>query len=455
MKKSRTILMSALVFIATACRTGGKTPEASDTAGLGAPTSEGVPIQFVSDLPAGVARELYRNLAELARASSPTGRFSDIQDLPFSMTCHNFSGDETRCRLVYSGPEIKLKVAEFLFQTMAGNITLARGCTGSNCKNPFKVWWRTKPRREKGKQLYDFEVCQIKGLEASVATNERFAVLGNVMDSMVGQPHIHGFSVTIEEISRLGPKYEPNGTPVLDSTGKQELELKTDYRVIAAQAGLGPIGNFPHPGCNLSDDNPSDVVANARRGMGQDLGNVPPGVLESAPGRLVKVAMDVNAYVGKTSSGQAMKFNMRCQPRSDQPVCEMRYQGPPVTFPIPAYVTGIFDGAVEFLRPCRNPGCRQYDEVNVKLAAYAKDGLEHIEVCSIQGAELFTKARLPWQERIIGMPDLKGIKLAMDPGPGRDDPADPISRRKPVLKEFYMGVSNIGPFPTPNCEFKQ
>ena len=332
---------------------------------------------------------------------------------------------------------------------------VARRCGGAGCDNPFKMWWRTKPRRDNGKQLYDFEVCQIKGVEAGVGPSERFAVLGQILDNVMGQPQVKGFGVTIEEFSRMAPKFDASGAPVLDAQGKQVTDAMLDYRVVGAQAGVGMIGNFPHPGCNLSDDEAGDVVASKRSGPGQDLGNVPAALLTSAPGRLVKVAMDINAYVGKTSSGQAMKFNMRCQSQPDHPVCEMRYQGPPVTFPVPSYITGIFDGTVEFLRPCRNPGCRQYNEVIAKMTAYAKGGLEHIELCSIQGAEVFTKMRLPWQDRIVGMPDLKGVKLALDPGPGKDDPMNPLSTGKPVLKEFFMGVSNIGPFPTDHCEFSR
>ena len=455
MRKLTKGFLCTIAITATACRTDKDYASGPELRGLGVPSDEGVPINFVSDLPAGLAHELYRNFGNLARASSVNGRFQDIKELPFAMTCENFPGDETRCRLVYNGPEIKVKLADLLFQTMAGNVALARRCGGAGCNNPFKMWWRTKSRQDKGKQLYDFEVCQIKGAEAGIGSGERFAVLGKVLDSILGQPLIKGFSVTIEEYSRMAPKFDARGVAVLDAQGKPVTDSMRDYRVIAAQAGLGAIGDFPHPGCGLSDDDPSDVVARAGDGLGKNFGEIPASLLEAAPGRLVKVVMDVNAYVGKTSSGQTMKFNTRCQSHADQPVCEMRYQGPPLTLPVPSYVTGIFDGTVEFLRPCRNPGCRQYTEVVSKMTAYAKNGLEYIEICSLQGAEIFTKMRFPWQERIVGMPDLKGIKLALDPGPGKDDPKSPFSARKPVLKEFYMGVSNIGPFPTTNCEFSR
>lgn len=423
--------------------------------GLGLPTENGIPIKFVSNLPATVAHEFFRNIELVAQASSPNGRYDEMRTLSFNIKCGKYSGDETRCRLIYSGPEIKLKLAEFLFGTMAGNVVVAKGCKGANCNNPFKMWWRSSPRYQHGKPVFDFEVCQIKGLEATIGSGQRFSVLGTAMDKIVGMPQLKGLAVTIEEFKTQGPKFDANGEIVVDSAGNPEDEDKLDYRVIDAQAGFAGIGNFPRAGCNLPDDAREDHITSRSIVQQDSIIKAPASLLAAAPGRLIKFAIDINDYMGTTSSDQAMDISMTCQSIPGHPVCEVHYKGPQFSFPIPNYVTGIFDGSVEFLRKCTNPGCKQYEKAKFKLGAYTQNGLENIEICSMEGAELITKKRLPWQERLTGMPDLKGMMLSIDPRNQQMQGKSNQAFAEPIMVDFYMGVANIGPFPTNNCEFKR
>lgn len=454
-RRALSLWLLAISLMAYACRSTKSEQDAlSDAKGLGLPTAEGVPMQFISDLPAGVAHELFKNIEPLANASSPTGKYADIRELPFSITCLPFPGDETRCRMVYKGPEIKLKLANFLFQTMAGQVVMSRGCQGEDCKNPFKMWWRSKPRSSAGKKYYDFEVCQIKGLEAGVGAGQRFGVLGSLLEAISGKPDLKGFAVTIEEFQSMRPKFDDDGQPVRDANGRQEYAALPDYRVVAAEAGVAMLGSFPHPGCEMPGEAAEDLVQGPRGGLADKLGSAPSALLAEAPGKLVKFAIEVNDYVGRTSVGRPMQIFMRCQPIPGRPSCEMRYRGPHAVMPVPGWITGIFDGTVEFLRECKNPGCKQYDEATVKLSAYSKDGLEHIDLCSMQGVELFTRFRIPGQQHVVGMPDLKGMSMVIDPR-GQDHPGEPASNLKPVMKKFVMGISKIGPYPTTACDLQK
>lgn len=453
----RLIKAAALFVILANCRHGQQHADSGNQLqGVGLPTPDGIPINFISQLPATVAHELFRNIELIAQASSPNGKFADMRELPITVKCGRFSGDETRCRLVYSGPEINLKLADFLFDTMAGNVVVAKGCKGPGCPNAFKMWWRSTARYQHGKPVFDFEVCQIKGLEAELGVNQRFSVLGTAIDRVVGIPQLKGLAVTVEEYKTSGPKFEPNGNIALDENGYPIDEEKIDYRVIDAQAGFAGIGNFPRAGCNLPDDKSEDQIPSRSVFQPDSIIKAPVTMLESAPGRFVKLAVDINDYMGKTSGNNPMNISMLCQSIPGHPVCEIRYRGPQFSFPIPSYITGIFDGSVEFLRKCKNPGCKQYEEAKFKLGAYTKDGLEYLEICSMEGAELITKRRLPWQDRLTGMPDIKGMMLSIDPrAQSNERESFKEANAEPIMVDFYMGIANVGPFPNSNCEFKR
>jgi len=429
---------------------------ASTAQGLGMPTSEGLPITFSSTLPAQMAAEAYRNFPYLVAASDPSG--GPQRTLPVSIKCENYSPGEQHCHLSYEGPEMKMALGSFLFGTMAGHVVLSKDCNDGSCgDNKFQMWWRTVARRgAEGQPVYDFEVCDIRGLEAKIGTKSAgewkapFDYLGQLISSVGYLPEVHGLRVSVEEFEDTVPAYNESGRPKLASDGKQIMEPMRNYRPIAAYAGIGPIGAFPNSHCQLKGEQ-----ANARyrdtTEMDASEGNIrrlPKAMAQKIPAGQVKLMHDVLSYVAKQSSSKPIAASIRCQNKAPRHHCQINYRGPELHMPIPKYLTGAVDAQIIVLRQCQNLGCQQKDESVIKLAAYPAGALHVLEVCSMTGVELAPDpAYFPGFGRQLGIPDVHGASIWMTPTSTSTEEITASS-----LIKLLLGVGSIGKYPTPACD---
>lgn len=439
-------------LIAISCRTP-KSAEASQVEGMGLPTEEGVPITFLSNLPAQVGHEVFQNLGRIMAAANPDGRYQNIKPMDVMITCERASPAENHCRMMYDGPEMKLTLAEMLFRSMSGNVYVRRGCKGQGCdKAPLKIWWRTVAKKlPSGENGIDFEVCDIRGLEAGVSVNTPFALGSALLDKINYKPDIKGFQASIvENITQVAGTDDPGRRD-----GSPEREASVTFRALGLKAGLGPIGAFPNANCLLKDDHEAAYFQKQKTPKKtQDL-PLSNEVLSQIPTQYIQFAADVTEHMAQESAGQTLHLNLRCQDIPQKPVCEMRYRGPTLTIPIPRYITGVLDSEVQILRKCQNLGCKQQTESIIRMATYQTDDLETIEMCSTSGLEITTWKKMPSQSRIIGAPDIKGMIMRIAPGtvpPGRD-PQDPRVQTLATLKSFHIGFAGLGAYPSTRCLF--
>ena len=263
MRLRRLALRGAITMMTTAAIQCRHSTSATPTS-IGMPTAEGLPLTFVSNLPAEMTAELYKNLPFIAAASNPA--VGQRRELPVRIQCEAFHQAENHCHMTYQGPEIRMQLAAFLFGTMSGNVTVSKGCPGPSCSsNQFSVWWRTVARQSNtGDRIYDFEVCDIRGLEASVGSistdqNGPFDYLGQVLSSVAYVPTINGLRVSVAEHEESVPAFNERGQPKLGSNGQPETTLIRNYRPIAAFAGIGP-----------SAPSPTATASSAARALMQD-----------------------------------------------------------------------------------------------------------------------------------------------------------------------------------------
>ena len=456
MRLRRLALGGAIAMITAAviqCRhSSSSTPTA-----IGTPTAEGLPITFVSNLPAEMTAELYKNLPFIAAASNPA--VGQRRDLPVRIQCEAFNRTENHCRMTYQGPEIRMQLAAFLFGTMSGNVTVSKGCQGTFCtSNPFSVWWRTKARQtNSGDRIYDFEVCDIRGLEASVdsITTDHtgpFDHLGQLLSSVAYVPTINGLRVSVAEHEESVPAFDERGLPKLDVNGKPETTLIRQYRPIAAFAGVGPIGAFPNSRCQLRGEGPDarfrDTTQMDRTAT--NINSLPKMAAEKIPVGYIRLSHDVVSELVKQSDGKRLQFNLTCLNQKPKSTCNITYRGPELTIPIPSYITGAVDAQVKILRECKNFGCKTRDEALIKLTAYPTGSNQALEVCSMTGVELAPDPKyFPGVSQHMGIPDIHGILMLINPD-GR--PLETGLPPKPLLTKAILGIGNIGIFPTNHCE---
>ena len=454
------VLCIIFLILPLSCRTWAPQETESVTVGLGKPTAEGVPISFRSNLPARVGHEIFKNLEFLAEASTPDSKLVNMRPLDFEIICESASSQEHRCRLTYTGPEIKLKLAEFLFRSMAGSVYVRRGCKDRNCETPpLQLWWRAVHRHGDGfPQEFDFEICDIRGLEAGIGVQMPFAFGMEFLEKVSYRPEILGFKATIASSFTEVVKTDDDGQPTA-AAGPPQHERVESFVGKSLGAGLGPLGGFPNNHCWLDED---------RKRLGFKLHPqkkewtlpVSAQMLESVPANFIKFLFDATRHLAKASCGQKMAVTLRCQNVPLRSVCEIRYQGPQLTLPIPRYMTGIFNAEIVFLRDGKNLGTKKRKEAVIQLAAYREDHFETIEMCSASGIEIQNVRKFPLQNRLFGAPDIKGMILRFDPkvlasgGVSQDPRQEPPS----VLKTFHMGLGIKGlggRYPTNRCEFYQ
>ena len=410
--------------------------------GIQAPDAEGLGMTFVSALPAVVAHEAIQNLPLIAAVSNPDKTVAGIRELPVVIRCQSAGNQESRCELSYTGPEVKLNLTEFFFHTMAGTAFARRGCTQPGCvQEPLRIHWRSRSfATAEGKNRYEIDVCRIDGLEAGITLGGGFTFLTKRLNDLSYKPKINGFRATIEEMQAPGPLFDDYGFALLDSAGKQKVGPTTDYRIVEAYAGAGPVGPFPTDDCLLSGGSfatPAVVVGASSLAAGK----LPDKALATAPGKLVKFLADVTDHLAAAAKGADMAISLRCRDTSPGPICAITYRGPEITIPLPSYITGVCSANVVVQRECRNLLCRRLDSAEVKLATFIRGGAELLEVCSMKGMELTSMKKLPWQDRILGAPDLAGAMVTVDTSGGA-----------PILSKFRVGIGGFGDYPTSHCE---
>jgi hypothetical protein len=456
MRFPKLALVGAAAFAATVtvqCRHANSTSKAQ---GLGAPTAEGLPITFSSSLPAQMAAEAYRNLPFLVEASDPGG--GPRRALPVTIKCESHGPQENHCRLRYEGPEMKMHLGSFLFGTMAGHVVLSKGCSAANCSDGnFQMWWRTVARKNaEGQAVYDFEVCDIRGVEAKIGTKNLgewkapFDYLGQMISSVGYLPEVHGFRVSVEEFEDSVPAYDDNGKPKLTTDGKQIFEPMRNYRPIAAFAGIGPLGAFPNSNCQLRGEptNPSFRDAGDMDGSEDNIRRLPKVMTQKIPAGQVKLIHDVLSNVANQSDGKTMVASVRCQKRSARNNCEINYRGPELNVPIPKYLTGAVDAQIVILRQCKNAGCLQREESVIKLASYPTGAMNVLEVCSMTGVELAPDSKyFPGFGSHLGIPDVHGATMWMTPTSAPFEEAT-----QSALTKVILGVGSIGRYPTADCD---
>ncbi len=456
MRFSKLALVCAGTIISAATLQCRHSNSPSSAQGLGTPTSEGLPITFSSALPAQMAAEAYRNLPLIVAASDPSG--GPRRTLPVTIQCESHGIGENHCLMRYDGPEVKMNLGSFLFGTMAGHVVLSKGCTIGNCGDKsFQMWWRSVSRKSnEGKAIYDFEVCDIRGLEAKIGTKSTddwkapFDYLGQLISSVGYLPEVHGLRVSVEEFEDQIPAYDDQGRPKLNSSGKQALEPMTNYKPIAAYAGIGPLGAFPNSHCQLRGER-ADSRFRETTDMDASEGNIrnlPKSLTHRVPAGQVKMLHDVFSYLVNESSGKTIAASIQCQNQGSRSNCEIKYRGPELKIPIPKYLTGAVDAQLVILRQCRNVGCSQRDESTVKLSAFQSGGLNVLEVCSLTGVELAPNPTyFPGFGTQLGIPDVHGAGMWMTP---TTTPSDEITES--ALTKVILGVGSIGKYPTSDCD---
>ena len=446
--RHRLALIAAVFALdATAC----KTPSQNSTAqSIGMPDSEGVPVTFLNNNVARVMHELFQNMPYLAKTSNPSGVINDIKNLSESIRCEQVNPKENHCRFTYSGPELSTKFFESFFQTMAGYVSIRKGCSdAATCTQPpAAIWWRTLARDDgPGPKQWDFEVCRINGVLASVGSGQRFRFLDQLLSTVGYIPQLHGLKVTVEQTERDAPKLNEDDTPQLDSNGKPLMEKIPDFKAVSGLAGLGPLGPFPTQNCALSDDPKDSSASGPLAAVKGALGGLPGPLLSKVPAPLVKTVIDTTQRLSAKFSGSELKIALRCRNNPNRPVCHFSYIGPEITVPAERNITGTPNKEIVILRGCQNPGCKQYSEATIDMTAYTKDQVETVEFCSMQGFEIATKKSIPLQGTVFGLPDLRGLIARVKVNASNDPQAD----ADPVLQSLKLGISGLGNYPTNNC----
>jgi hypothetical protein len=409
-----------------------------------------VPVTFLNNDVARVMHELFQNMPNLAKTSNPSGASSEMQNLAESIRCEQVNPKESHCRFTYSGPELSTKLIEVFFQTMAGYVSIRKGCAdAATCTQPpATIWWRTLARDSgTGPKQWDFEVCRINGVLATLGSGERFRFLDQLLSTVGYIPQLHGFKVTVEQTERDAPKLNSDDTPQLDSNGKPVMEKIPDFKPVSSLAGLGPLGPFPTQNCALSDDPKESHASGPVAAIKGALGGLPGPLLSKVPAPLVKTLIDTTQLLGAKFSGSELKFALRCRNNPNRPVCHLSYIGPEVTVPAERNITGTPNKEIVILRGCHNLGCKQYSEATIDLTAYTKDKVEIVEFCSMQGFEIATKNTIPLEGAVFGVPDLMGLIARVQVNASNDPQAD----ADPVLQSLKLGISKLGNYPTHNC----
>ncbi|MCX6109220.1 MAG: hypothetical protein NTZ90_06410 [Proteobacteria bacterium] len=446
--RHRLALIAAVFALdATAC----KTPNQNSTAqSIGIPDSEGVPVTFLNNDVARVMHELFQVMPNLAKASNPSGVINEIQVLSESIRCEQVNAKENRCRFTYSGPELSTKFVEVFFQTMAGYVSIRKGCAdAATCTQPpAAIWWRTLARDNgTGPKQWDFEVCRINGVLATVGSGERFRFLDQFLSTVGYIPQLHGFKVTVEQTERDAPKLNPDDTPQLDSSGKPVMEKIPDFKPVSGVAGLGPLGPFPTQSCALSDDPKESPASGPLAAIKGALGGLPGPLLSKVPAPLVKTLIDTTQLLGDKFSGENLKMTLRCRNSPNRPACHLSYIGPEITVPSERNITGTQNKEIVILRGCKNPGCKQYTEAMIDMTSYTKDNIEIVEFCSMQGFEIATRKNIPFQGTVFGIPDFVGMIARVKVNASND----PLADADPILQSLKLGISRLGNYPTHNC----
>ena len=167
-------------------------------------------------------------------------------------------------------------------------------------------------------------------------------------------------------------------------------------------------------------------------------------VYEEISGDVAKYVHEITQHIAQDAGDERLSLSFRCENFPSQSNCTLGYVGPPVTIPLPSYITGIIDADIKLLRQCKNLGCRQEEELSIKLSVLEDDGRHIVNICDIRGMEASNMSKLPFQERLFGMPNIKGLSIAIAPD-GRPDGG-------PSIDKFRLGIGPFGQYPTERCD---
>ena len=409
---------------------------------------DGIPINFTSSFTPNLVHAIATNIPHLLNATKLAQKHNQLPP-GVDLRCETLDDQETRCLLQYNSQEIKVRADDLFFGAVGGTLTVRKGCNKDSCDVPkAKVWWRTiKSELAGNENEYTLEVCNIEGVRLGLGFSGPLKAATSLLGKLINAPQLNGMKVKVESYQGIGPLFTEYGYPLLDELGTRIFGPKTKYKTTSVHMGLGPVGGFPNKNCALienpsqSSRDESDFKVNAVEDYN---GGLPSRTYEDISGASIRYATEITNYLGKDSNSELMSINASCTEQSRATNCSLTYEGPALSIPLPKYITGVFDARVELVRSCTNLGCSQQDNVDVELSVLKKGRLTVAEICKITGIEASNLNSFPFQERLLGKPDITGLKIALDPTGSKDG--------GPSFQEFRLGIGHFGKYPNNRCQ---
>ena len=412
------------------------------------PNEEGIALAFATTWVPNIVQAITDNVGILVEASKVAER-SGQDDLGLALECENLGEDETRCMIELASSQLRVQAEDFMFGLVGGVAFLRRGCTSMPCEEPTtKIWWRTlKETTSDGRDAFTLEVCNIEGLEVGLGFSGPLKTIGSALGKFVKGLELKGMRIKAESYRDVSIQYDAYGVPLRDQDGDYIASYKTAYKTTSVHVGAASIGGFPNRNCNLEnprimserdeDEFKDDVNAEDQGGL------IPEFTYDKISGEAVRFAVDTTRYISDDAESELLGLSLFCKSFDTQDSCRLAYNGPDLTIPIPQYITGVIDAKVVVNRQCGNLGCQAAERAVARLAIYNDGPLKVLELCEIKGIEASSLNTFPLQEKLFGMPDINGLKIAIAPF-GRDD-------KGPLLDEFRLGISRFGDYPSGNC----
>lgn len=442
----RFILLSLVSFAGlTACDSRQLIPEEISSQ---LPNEQGIALAFATTWVPNIVQAVTDNVGMLAEASEIAARGGQ-DDLGLSLECENIDEDETRCMMEFESSQLRLKAKDFLFGLVGGVAFLRRGCDSLPCEEPStKIWWRTlKEKTSGGRDKFTLEVCNIEGVEVGLGFSGPLESIASTLGKFVKGVELKGLRIKAESYLDVTAQYDAYGVPLRDENGNYIASYKTSYKTTSVHVGAAAIGGFPNSNCNLENprilserdvDDFKDEFSVEEWG-----GLIPKFTYAKISGDAVKFAADTTRYISNDAENELLDLSLFCKKFDSQESCKLDYQGPDLTVPIPKYITGILDAKVVVNRQCGNLGCKPADKAGARLAVYNDGPLKVLELCEINGIEASNLKSFPLQEKLFGLPDVRGLKIAIEPLARAD--------KGPLLDEFRIGISKFGEYPSDNC----
>ncbi len=412
------------------------------------PNESGIAVTFATTWVPNIVQAVTDNLGILVDASMLAQNYGS-EDIGLALECENFSSSETRCMMQIDSSQLRFKAKDFLFGLVGGAAFLRRGCDSLPCEQISpKIWWRTlRSENSRGAEEFTLEVCNIEGIEVGLGFSGPLDTIASAIGRFVKGVEIKGLRIKAESQLDVVAQYDAYGTPLRDEYGYPVYKHTTSYKTKSVHVGAGPVGGFPNSNCKLSnprflserdEDDFKDSYSVEEQG-----GKIPSFTYAKISGDAVKFAVDSTRYISNDAENELLDLSLLCREFYKQDSCKISYSGPGLTIPIPKYITGILDAKMVVNRECSNPGCKESGSAGARLAVYEEGDRKVLELCEINGIEASNLQSFPLQERLFGMPDIKGLKIAIIPFAREDN--------GPLLDEFRLGISKFGRYPSDKC----